>query len=93
MIALLCIDDVDLIRRAELPGPCQGCHDNHIPISVARMSAAPDYCCDLLVWTFHVPQLIRQNLDQRAAVAAAARAKALGDCTRMNVVPALREGR
>ena len=52
----------------------------------------PDDRCDLLCLDLPRAEVIRQNLDERAAVAAAARAKALGDRTRMIVALALREG-
>lgn len=48
--------------------------------------------CDLLCLDLPRAERVRQSLDERAALAAAARAKALGDPTRLTIALALREG-
>ena len=48
--------------------------------------------CDLLCLDLPRAEDIRQHLDEAAIVAAAARAKALGDPTRLTIAVALREG-
>lgn len=48
--------------------------------------------CDLLCLDLPRAEEIRHGLDERAIAAAAARAKALGDPTRMTVAVALQEG-
>ncbi len=48
--------------------------------------------CDLLCLDLPRAELIRQGLDRRAIAGAAARAKALGDPTRMTVALALGDG-
>lgn len=48
--------------------------------------------CDLLCLDLPRAEHIRQTLDRGAALAAAGRAKALADATRMTIALALREG-
>ena len=52
----------------------------------------PDDRCDLLCLDLPHAEAIRGQLDARAAAAAAGRAKALGDPTRLLIALALREG-
>jgi DNA-binding transcriptional ArsR family regulator len=51
-----------------------------------------DERCDLLCLDLPRAERIRQHLDEQAAHAAATRAKALADTTRMTIALALREG-
>ncbi len=52
----------------------------------------PDDRCDLLCPDLPRAEAIRDQLDARAATAAAGRARALGDPTRLLIALALREG-
>lgn len=52
----------------------------------------PGDCCDLLCLDLPRAEAIRAQLDPTSAEAAAARAKALGDPTRLLIALALREG-
>jgi DNA-binding transcriptional ArsR family regulator len=56
------------------------------------MSVMPDDRCDLLCLDLPRAEDIRGRLDARTAAVAAARAKALGDRTRLLIALALREG-